>query len=121
MCSPKQLTPPPSTHPSLTVPNDCSDACWQRRRLPQKIDGHHPNFILQLYSSMDFGRKWQLVHDNVMPGRFYWYDYAIFFLFLSIFSPPSSSPSDFSAAIDCNLHNEGRDNSQLLQTGSRHM
>lgn len=34
-----------------------------------------PNFILQLYSSMDFGRKWQLVHDNVMPGRFYWYDY----------------------------------------------
>lgn len=31
---------------------------------------------LQLYSSMDFGRKWQLVHDNVMPGRFYWYDYV---------------------------------------------
>uniref|UniRef100_A0A665XCD1 Sortilin related VPS10 domain containing receptor 3b n=1 Tax=Echeneis naucrates TaxID=173247 RepID=A0A665XCD1_ECHNA len=29
----------------------------------------------KLYSSMDFGRKWQLVHDNVMPGRFYWYDY----------------------------------------------
>ncbi|GLD65155.1 VPS10 domain-containing receptor SorCS3-like protein, partial [Lates japonicus] len=27
---------------------------------------------LKLYSSMDFGRKWQLVHDNVMPGRFYW-------------------------------------------------
>uniref|UniRef100_A0A4W6D0J2 Sortilin related VPS10 domain containing receptor 3b n=1 Tax=Lates calcarifer TaxID=8187 RepID=A0A4W6D0J2_LATCA len=26
----------------------------------------------KLYSSMDFGRKWQLVHDNVMPGRFYW-------------------------------------------------
>uniref|UniRef100_A0A3B3D5D5 Sortilin related VPS10 domain containing receptor 3b n=1 Tax=Oryzias melastigma TaxID=30732 RepID=A0A3B3D5D5_ORYME len=25
----------------------------------------------KLYSSMDFGRKWQLVHDNVMPGRFY--------------------------------------------------
>lgn len=52
---------------------------------PQRIDGHHPNFILQLYSSMDFGRKWQLVHDNVMPGRFYWYDYAIFFLFLTFF------------------------------------
>uniref|UniRef100_A0AAX7SEW5 PKD domain-containing protein n=1 Tax=Astatotilapia calliptera TaxID=8154 RepID=A0AAX7SEW5_ASTCA len=30
----------------------------------------------KLYSSMDFGRKWQLVHDNVMPGRFYWYDYV---------------------------------------------
>ncbi|XP_078144743.1 VPS10 domain-containing receptor SorCS3-like [Centroberyx gerrardi] len=26
----------------------------------------------KLYSSMDFGRKWQLVHDDVMPGRFYW-------------------------------------------------
>uniref|UniRef100_A0A8C6LND5 Sortilin related VPS10 domain containing receptor 3 n=1 Tax=Nothobranchius furzeri TaxID=105023 RepID=A0A8C6LND5_NOTFU len=26
----------------------------------------------KLYSSMDFGRKWQLVHDSVMPGRFYW-------------------------------------------------
>ncbi|XP_058508169.1 VPS10 domain-containing receptor SorCS3 [Solea solea] len=26
----------------------------------------------KLYSSLDFGRKWQLVHDNVMPGRFYW-------------------------------------------------
>lgn len=50
--------------------------------LPKKSDGDHPNFILQLYSSMDFGRKWQLVHDNVMPGRFYWYDYAFFF-FLS--------------------------------------
>uniref|UniRef100_A0A3B5AIP4 VPS10 domain-containing receptor SorCS3-like n=1 Tax=Stegastes partitus TaxID=144197 RepID=A0A3B5AIP4_9TELE len=43
----------------------------------------------KLYSSMDFGRKWQLVHDNVMPGRFYWYDYLdpIFEL--------------FSAVIDC--------------------
>ncbi|XP_051935354.1 VPS10 domain-containing receptor SorCS3 isoform X1 [Hippocampus zosterae] len=26
----------------------------------------------KLYSSMDFGKRWQLVHDNVMPGRFYW-------------------------------------------------
>ncbi|KAM4729431.1 VPS10 domain-containing receptor SorCS3-like [Anableps anableps] len=26
----------------------------------------------KLYSSMDFGKKWQLVHENVMPGRFYW-------------------------------------------------
>uniref|UniRef100_A0AAQ4RB47 Sortilin related VPS10 domain containing receptor 3 n=1 Tax=Gasterosteus aculeatus aculeatus TaxID=481459 RepID=A0AAQ4RB47_GASAC len=26
----------------------------------------------KLYSSMDFGKKWQLIHDNVMPGRFYW-------------------------------------------------
>ncbi|XP_077437651.1 VPS10 domain-containing receptor SorCS3 isoform X1 [Vanacampus margaritifer] len=26
----------------------------------------------KLYSSVDFGKRWQLVHDNVMPGRFYW-------------------------------------------------
>lgn len=25
---------------------------------------------------MDFGRKWQLVHNDVMPGRFYWYDHV---------------------------------------------
>lgn len=43
---------------------------------------------------MDFGRKWQLVHDNVMPGRFYWYDYVD-----SIFEL-------FCAVIDCNLHND---------------
>uniref|UniRef100_A0A8C5AQF8 PKD domain-containing protein n=1 Tax=Gadus morhua TaxID=8049 RepID=A0A8C5AQF8_GADMO len=26
----------------------------------------------KLYSSMDFGRKWQLVHEHVTPSRFYW-------------------------------------------------
>ncbi|KAI1886816.1 hypothetical protein AGOR_G00199700 [Albula goreensis] len=26
----------------------------------------------KLYSSMDFGRKWQFVHENVTPNRFYW-------------------------------------------------
>uniref|UniRef100_A0A8C5HSG6 VPS10 domain-containing receptor SorCS3-like n=1 Tax=Gouania willdenowi TaxID=441366 RepID=A0A8C5HSG6_GOUWI len=26
----------------------------------------------KVYSSMDFGKRWILVHDNVMPGRFYW-------------------------------------------------
>uniref|UniRef100_A0A8P4KNQ7 Sortilin related VPS10 domain containing receptor 3b n=1 Tax=Dicentrarchus labrax TaxID=13489 RepID=A0A8P4KNQ7_DICLA len=48
----------------------------------------------KLYSSMDFGRKWQLVHDNVMPGRFYWYDYMapIFELFRTV--------------IDFDLHND---------------
>ncbi|KAI2668216.1 VPS10 domain-containing receptor SorCS3 [Labeo rohita] len=25
-----------------------------------------------LYSSFDFGRKWQLVHERVTPNRFYW-------------------------------------------------
>lgn len=45
---------------------------------------------------MDFGRKWQLVHDNVMPGRFYWYDYV--HLFFSFYL--------FCVQIDCNLHND---------------
>ncbi|XP_035258745.1 VPS10 domain-containing receptor SorCS3 isoform X1 [Anguilla anguilla] len=26
----------------------------------------------KLYSSVDFGRKWQFVHENVTPNRFYW-------------------------------------------------
>nr|XP_057942775.1 VPS10 domain-containing receptor SorCS3-like [Doryrhamphus excisus] len=26
----------------------------------------------KLYSSLDFGRKWQLVHEHVTPTRFYW-------------------------------------------------
>ncbi len=43
---------------------------------------------------MDFGRRWQLVHDNVMPGRFYWYDYMA-----PIFEC-------FRTVIDCNLHND---------------
>lgn len=39
---------------------------------------------LQLYSSIDFGRKWQLVHDDVMPGRFYWYGFMDLFIRLLI-------------------------------------
>ncbi|CAM9325705.1 unnamed protein product, partial [Lampetra planeri] len=26
----------------------------------------------KLYVSLEFGRRWQLVHDNVIPNRFYW-------------------------------------------------
>lgn len=26
----------------------------------------------QLYSSVEFGRRWQLVHEKVAPNRFYW-------------------------------------------------
>ncbi|KAF7216643.1 VPS10 domain-containing receptor SorCS3 isoform X1 [Nothobranchius furzeri] len=26
----------------------------------------------KLYSSVDFGRKWQLIHEHVTPNRFYW-------------------------------------------------
>lgn len=28
---------------------------------------------LQLYSSIEFGRRWQLVHERVAPNRFYWW------------------------------------------------
>lgn len=52
------------------------------------------NFLLQLYSSMDFGRKWQLVHDNVMPGRFYWYNKV------------DLARELFCSIIDSNLHND---------------
>lgn len=55
---------------------------------------------------MDFGRKWQLVLDNVMPGRFYWYDYVD-----PIFEP-------FCAVIDCNLHNDSV-HDPMLSEGSR--
>lgn len=45
----------------------------------------------QLYSSVDFGRKWQLIHEHVTPNRFYWWVIlfhvsALFFLFCS--TPP---------------------------------
>ncbi|MED6249816.1 hypothetical protein ATANTOWER_020197 [Ataeniobius toweri] len=26
----------------------------------------------QLYSSVEFGRRWQVVHEKVAPNRFYW-------------------------------------------------
>lgn len=46
----------------------------------------------QLYSSVDFGRKWQLIHGHVTPNRFYWW--VIFFLSFSFFRMRlhSSSP-----------------------------
>lgn len=29
--------------------------------------------FFQLYVSVEFGRRWQLVHDGVVPNRFYWW------------------------------------------------
>ena len=26
----------------------------------------------QLYSSAEFGRRWQLIQEGVVPNRFYW-------------------------------------------------
>lgn len=34
----------------------------------------------QLYSSLDFGRKWQLIHEHVTPNRFYWWVIFLYFL-----------------------------------------
>uniref|UniRef100_A0A8C6PZF7 VPS10 domain-containing receptor SorCS1-like n=1 Tax=Nothobranchius furzeri TaxID=105023 RepID=A0A8C6PZF7_NOTFU len=31
-----------------------------------------PNNKRKLYSSVEFGRRWQLVHERVAPNRFYW-------------------------------------------------
>ncbi|PWA30595.1 hypothetical protein CCH79_00009141 [Gambusia affinis] len=28
--------------------------------------------VFSLYSSVDFGRKWMLIHEHVTPNRFYW-------------------------------------------------
>lgn len=39
----------------------------------------------QLYSSVDFGRKWQLIHEHVTPNRFYWWVIACFPFFCCFF------------------------------------
>ncbi|XP_010225746.1 PREDICTED: VPS10 domain-containing receptor SorCS3-like, partial [Tinamus guttatus] len=44
-------------------------AAW-RERLEQPRGS--PRAAQALYSSMDFGRKWQLMQERVTPNRFYW-------------------------------------------------
>lgn len=44
---------------------------------------------LQLYSSVDFGRKWQLIHEHVTPNRFYWW---VTHSHISTFPPFYSAP-----------------------------
>lgn len=47
------------------------DPCIHVERAPRCLCS--PRFIvLQLYSSMDFGRRWQLMHERITPNRFYW-------------------------------------------------
>ncbi|XP_041123458.1 VPS10 domain-containing receptor SorCS3-like [Polyodon spathula] len=72
----------PEIESSLLISSD-EGASYQKFRLNFYIlsllfHPRHEDWILsyshdqKLYSSIDFGRKWQLVHENVNPNRFYW-------------------------------------------------
>ncbi|MFT7807146.1 VPS10 domain-containing receptor SorCS1-like [Arapaima gigas] len=72
----------PDVENSLLISSD-EGATYQKYRLNFYILSllFHPeqeDWILayshdqKLYSSVDFGRRWQLVHERVAPNRFYW-------------------------------------------------
>ncbi|XP_071605450.1 VPS10 domain-containing receptor SorCS3 [Heliangelus exortis] len=72
----------PEIESSILISSD-EGATYQKYRLNFYIQSllFHPNqeeWILaysldqKLYSSMDFGRKWQLMQERVTPNRFYW-------------------------------------------------
>ncbi|KAK1166672.1 VPS10 domain-containing receptor SorCS3-like isoform X1 [Acipenser oxyrinchus oxyrinchus] len=72
----------PEIESSLLISSD-EGASYQKFRLNFYIlsllfHPRHEDWILayshdqKLYSSIDFGRKWHLVHENVNPNRFYW-------------------------------------------------
>ncbi|KAK2815567.1 hypothetical protein Q5P01_026034 [Channa striata] len=72
----------PEVESSLLISSD-EGATYQKYRLNFYILSllFHPeqeDWILayshdqKLYSSMEFGRRWQLVHERVAPNRFYW-------------------------------------------------
>ncbi|XP_053805018.1 VPS10 domain-containing receptor SorCS3 [Vidua chalybeata] len=72
----------PEVESSILISSD-EGATYQKYRLNFYIQSllFHPKqeeWILaysldqKLYSSMDFGRKWQLMHERVTPNRFYW-------------------------------------------------
>uniref|UniRef100_A0A8C3RAG9 Sortilin related VPS10 domain containing receptor 3 n=1 Tax=Cyanoderma ruficeps TaxID=181631 RepID=A0A8C3RAG9_9PASS len=72
----------PEIESSILISSD-EGATYQKYRLNFYIQSllFHPKqeeWILaysldqKLYSSMDFGRKWQLMHERVTPNRFYW-------------------------------------------------
>ncbi|ETE62975.1 VPS10 domain-containing receptor SorCS3, partial [Ophiophagus hannah] len=41
---------------------------------PELLNSHNgrQDVFEQLYSSMDFGRRWQIMHERITPNRFYW-------------------------------------------------
>ncbi|XP_030060579.1 VPS10 domain-containing receptor SorCS3 [Microcaecilia unicolor] len=72
----------PEIESSILISSD-EGATYQKYRLNFYIQSllFHPkqeDWILaysldqKLYSSMDFGRRWQLVHERITPNRFYW-------------------------------------------------
>ncbi|XP_054840229.1 VPS10 domain-containing receptor SorCS3 [Eublepharis macularius] len=72
----------PDIESSILISND-EGATYQKYRLNFYIQSllFHPkqeDWILaysidqKLYSSMDFGRRWQLMHERITPNRFYW-------------------------------------------------
>uniref|UniRef100_A0A8C5TBK9 VPS10 domain-containing receptor SorCS3 n=1 Tax=Malurus cyaneus samueli TaxID=2593467 RepID=A0A8C5TBK9_9PASS len=72
----------PEIESSILISSD-EGATYQKYRLNFYIQSllFHPKqeeWILaysldqKLYGSMDFGRKWQLMHERVTPNRFYW-------------------------------------------------
>ncbi|XP_078290932.1 VPS10 domain-containing receptor SorCS3 isoform X2 [Panthera onca] len=72
----------PEMESSLLISSD-EGATYQKYRLTFYIQSllFHPkqeDWVLaysldqKLYSSMDFGRRWQLVHERITPNRFYW-------------------------------------------------
>ncbi|XP_060624334.2 VPS10 domain-containing receptor SorCS3 [Anolis sagrei] len=72
----------PEVESSILISND-EGATYQKYRLSFYIQSllFHPkqeDWILaysidqKLYSSMDFGRRWQIMHERITPNRFYW-------------------------------------------------
>ncbi|XP_041738165.2 VPS10 domain-containing receptor SorCS3-like isoform X1 [Coregonus clupeaformis] len=72
----------PELEHSVLISSD-EGASFEKHPINFYMDGllFHPtqeNWLLasspdnKVYSTMDFGRKWQLVSENVTPGRFFW-------------------------------------------------
>uniref|UniRef100_A0ABM5G202 VPS10 domain-containing receptor SorCS3 n=1 Tax=Pogona vitticeps TaxID=103695 RepID=A0ABM5G202_9SAUR len=72
----------PEIESSIMISND-EGATYQKYRLNFYIQSllFHPkqeDWILaysidqKLFSSMDFGRRWQIMHERITPNRFYW-------------------------------------------------
>uniref|UniRef100_A0A4W5NJB7 Sortilin related VPS10 domain containing receptor 3b n=1 Tax=Hucho hucho TaxID=62062 RepID=A0A4W5NJB7_9TELE len=78
----------PELEHSVLISSD-EGASFEKHPINFYMDGllFHPtqeNWLLasspdnKVYSTMDFGRKWQLVSENVTPGRFFWYSMISF-------------------------------------------
>uniref|UniRef100_A0A8C1L4E1 VPS10 domain-containing receptor SorCS2 n=1 Tax=Cyprinus carpio TaxID=7962 RepID=A0A8C1L4E1_CYPCA len=98
----------PEVESSLLISSD-EGATYQKYRLNFYILSllFHPeqeDWILayghdqKLYSSVEFGRRWQLVHERVAPNRFYCYQYQYYYYLSSVcLEIQYTEPSCFSA------------------------